>query len=367
MRGDNRGLVLRLRQVPAHAPHRSPPPAGRRAGRAPTAGPTDRGNRSFLRPFGVHDDRTCLGLPRRQRRAHRARPARTGHARGRCGRRASTTGPWRCGDGPGRPPGGPAARAAPCRRDRRPAAVPRRAGAGWAAAAAEDGRRKSCGATASGRPNAACWPAVATEPSPAGARAGRARRRTVRSGPSASCRTASPGSRHGPLHAGVAGEGPRRDRLRGARRRAHGAASARARNRLAGPVPVPRGADAVVRDRPGREALPLLRLRGGRRRLLVRDGDGGAGFRRRAGVAGRAGGGGARARERGPARRRASACGASGCCALLERTAALLRARAVGEAARPPGRASTCSRAGSTRRRCASSGSATRRRAGTGC
>ena len=57
-----------------------------------------------------------------------------------------------------------------------------------------------------------------------------------------------------------------------------------------GPVPVPRGADAVVRDRPRGEALPLLRLRGGRRRLLVRDGDGGAGLRRRAGVAGRAGG-----------------------------------------------------------------------------
>ena len=48
----------------------------------------------------------------------------------------------------------------------------------------------------------------------------------------------------------------------------------------AGPVPVPRGAHAVVRHRPGREALPLLRLRRGRRRLHVRDGDRGAGLRR---------------------------------------------------------------------------------------
>ena len=44
-------------------------------------------------------------------------------------------------------------------------------------------------------------------------------------------------------------------------------------------VPVPRRADAVVRDRPGREALPLLRLRRGRRRLQVRDGDRGARLR----------------------------------------------------------------------------------------
>ena len=72
-------------------------------------------------------------------------------------------------------------------------------------------------------------------------------------------------------------------------------------------VPVPRRADAVVRDRPGREALPLLRLRRGRRRLQVRDGDRGVDFAVGAGVAGRAGGGrarGARARIRGAAARR---------------------------------------------------------------
>ena len=145
---------------------------------------------------------------------------------------------------------------------------------------------------------------------------------------SASCRRASPGS-DGALHAGIAGAGPRRGRLRGARRRAHGA-QARRHAPAAGPVPVPRGADPVVRDRPRGEALPLLRLRGGRRRLLVRDGDRGAGLRRRAGVAGRAGGRRARARERGSARRRearaagppAGAAGAHG---------RLLRARAVGE------------------------------------
>ena len=88
---------------------------------------------------------------------------------------------------------------------------------------------------------------------------------------------------------------------------------ARRRAAAAGAVPVPRRAHAVVRDRPGREALPLLRLRRGRRRLHVRDGDRGAGLRRRAGVAGRALRGRARARDRGPGEaaaraRRASAC-----------------------------------------------------------
>ena len=81
----------------------------------------------------------------------------------------------------------------------------------------------------------------------------------------------------------------------------------------AGPVPVPRRAHAVVRDRPGREALLLLRLRRGRRRLQVRHGDRGAGLRRGAGVAGRALPRAAGARDRGPARRGASASGASGC------------------------------------------------------
>ena len=45
------------------------------------------------------------------------------------------------------------------------------------------------------------------------------------------------------------------------------------RRAAAGAVPVPRGAHAVVRHQPGREGLLLLRLRRGRRRLQVRDGD----------------------------------------------------------------------------------------------
>ena len=83
--------------------------------------------------------------------------------------------------------------------------------------------------------------------------------------------------------------------------------------RLSGPVPVPRGADAVVRHRPRREALPLLRLRDGRRRLLVRDGDRGARLRGRAGVAGRPLRRAARARGRGSGRARRGAPPATGC------------------------------------------------------
>ena len=86
-------------------------------------------------------------------------------------------------------------------------------------------------------------------------------------------------------------------------------------------VPVPRGAHAVVRHRPGREALPLLRLRRGRRRLQVRDGDRGARLRRRARGARRPRGGRARARGGGPARGRRSGA-RERLLALLERTAA---------------------------------------------
>ena len=50
------------------------------------------------------------------------------------------------------------------------------------------------------------------------------------------------------------------------------------RQPLRGPVPVPRRAHAVVRDRPGREALPLLRLRRGRRRVHLRAADRGPGL-----------------------------------------------------------------------------------------
>ena len=85
---------------------------------------------------------------------------------------------------------------------------------------------------------------------------------------------------------------------------------------------------------PGREALPLLRLRRGRRRLQVRDGDGGARLRGRAGVARRARRRRARARGGGPARRRAPRSAASGCWRC--------------SSARPP---TTCGCSGSPRRR----------------
>ena len=82
------------------------------------------------------------------------------------------------------------------------------------------------------------------------------------------------------LHGRLARARARRGRLRRAGRRPHGAAQGRPAP-LHRAVPVPRRAHAVVRHRPGREALPLLRLRRGRRRLQVRDGDRGARLRRR--------------------------------------------------------------------------------------
>ena len=153
-----------------------------------------------------------------------------------------------------------------------------------------------------------------------------------------------PAASSGALHRRFQGARPRRDRLRRAGRRAHGAAQVRAAA-LHGAVPVPRRADAVVRHRPGREALPLLRVRRGRRRLQVRDGDRGAGLRVGAGVAGRARRGRARGRAGGSAggeapRPRGAPAGA----ARADR--GLLRAGAVGVEARPPTRASTCSAAG---------------------
>ena len=54
----------------------------------------------------------------------------------------------------------------------------------------------------------------------------------------------------------------------------HGAAQGR-RAQLRRHLPVPRGAQPVVQRRARREALPLLRLPGGRRRVPLRAGDGG--------------------------------------------------------------------------------------------
>ena len=81
-----------------------------------------------------------------------------------------------------------------------------------------------------------------------------------------------------PLHAGLARAGPRRGRLRGAGRRPH---RAQAVGRAAAVRACARSTTSG-RRRSGstrREALPLLRLRRGRRRLLVRDGDRGARLR----------------------------------------------------------------------------------------
>ena len=85
---------------------------------------------------------------------------------------------------------------------------------------------------------------------------------------------------------------------------------------LHGAVPVPRGAHAVVLGRPAGEALPLLRLRGGRRRDQVRRGEGGARVSRGGRGARRALRGRARARgarTRGPRRRESAARGSGSC------------------------------------------------------
>ena len=169
-----------------------------------------------------------------------------------------------------------------------------------------------------------------------------------------------------PLHRRLQGARPRRDRLRRARRRAHGAAQVRAAA-LHGAVPVPRRADAVVRDRPGREALPLLRLRRGRRRLQVRDGDRGARLRRRRwSRSPSAPGSSSRPRRR--TRGRPSARDREArLLALLERDRGLLRARAVG-VGRGGRRARVPARPRADRGRAArSSASATRPARGTRC
>ena len=92
-------------------------------------------------------------------------------------------------------------------------------------------------------------------------------------------------------------------------------------NRFEGLLPLPRRAHAVVRDQPGREALLLLRLRRGRRRVQVRPGDRGRRLRGRARVPGRS------LRRRAGARRGGSGGGP-----------AARRARAAARAARAHGR-----------------------------
>ena len=83
------------------------------------------------------------------------------------------------------------------------------------------------------------------------------------------------------------GRGHRRGR-HGRRRLGPNRAAARVERALQRPLPVPRGADAELLRRPGRQALLLLRLRQGRGRRALRPGDGEPRLRRRDRVARRA-------------------------------------------------------------------------------
>ena len=137
--------------------------------------------------------------------------------------------------------------------------------------------------------------------------------------------------------AGQGGVGHRRGDLRAHR-------PAPLRDAVHGPVPVSRRALAVVLGRPGGEALPLLRLRGGGRRDQVRRGEGGAArspTRSRRWPTATGSSSSARRRIRGP-RRSASKRGAADRAArahggLLRDLPA--RRAAGGEGARLPGRA----------------------------
>ena len=80
--------------------------------------------------------------------------------------------------------------------------------------------------------------------------------------------------------------GRRRGRHGGGRLRTY--LAAQGRRPLLGPLPLPRGADAELLRQPGRQAVPLLRLRQGRRRDHVRPRDREPRLRRGGRVAGRA-------------------------------------------------------------------------------
>ena len=114
------------------------------------------------------------------------------------------------------------------------------------------------------------------------------------------------------------------------------------------------------------EALPLLRLRRGRRRVHVRPEARRPRLRRRARVPGRSLQGAAGGRRGGPAGGRAARAPRAAAGAARAR-GDLLRADAVGVRRGRRRAASTCAAAGSTRRSCASSASATRPARGTGC
>ena len=132
-----------------------------------------------------------------------------------------------------------------------------------------------------------------------------------------------------------------------------------------GPVPVPRGAHAVVRHQPGQEGLPLLRLPGaGRRFTFVR--------RPRASTSSArsscwptATGSSSRSRTRTP--RRPSAASAASGCSSCSSAPPRSTCATCGSPTRRRRPASTCAAAGWRRRSCASSASATRRAPGTRC
>ncbi len=159
--------------------------------------------------------------------------------------------------------------------------------------------------------------------------------------------------------AGQADGGHRRGRLRPHRPAASG-------RPLGRPLPVPRGAHPVVLGRRAGKALPLLRLRSRRRHDQVRRREGGARLRRGGGAARRPLRGRAGAGERGPAGRGAPpAAPPAGRAARPHRD--VLRAATSGTPRRRARPARIWPSAGSGRRCCAPSRSATRRAPGTRC
>ena len=123
-------------------------------------------------------------------------------------------------------------------------------------------------------------------------------------------------------------------------------AAPRRRQQLLRHLPVPRRAHRLVPRQPRREALPLLRLPGLRRRVHVRDGDRGARLHGGAGVAGRPVRRRARDRGRGPRGGRAPPAARAAVSRCSTRAAAYY-ARYLWEAARGRRRrASICSAGG---------------------
>ena len=119
-------------------------------------------------------------------------------------------------------------------------------------------------------------------------------------------------------------------------------------------------------DQRGREALPLLRLRRGRRRFKFVQETEGVGFAGALEFLADRYGVELELAEEDPRGGRAARASASGCwsCSSARRPSTC---GTCGSPRRPRTRASTCSAAGSTRARCASSASATRRARGTRC